>query len=181
MHYALGDYVLDITQNAIEAGAGRVRVELAESDEAVSVVVSDDGIGMTEEELARALDPFYTDGKKHARRKVGLGLPFLVQATRQAGGSFRIESRKGEGTTVAFSFPTGNVDSPPLGDIPELFRAILCFPGGHEMEIRRTRTSSRGDLAYELARSELAEALGGLERADSLALLRDFIVSQEED
>ncbi|MBL8966057.1 MAG: ATP-binding protein [Spirochaetaceae bacterium] len=181
MHYALEDYVLDIAQNAVEAGAGLVGVEVDETDEAVSVAITDDGVGMTEEEVARALDPFYTDGKKHAKRKVGLGLPFLVQAARQAEGSFGIESRKGEGTRVSFSFPKGNVDAPPVGDLPGLFRSILCLPGAHEMTIRRTRTSKSGDLSYELSRKELAEALGGLERGDSLAMLRDFLVSQEED
>ncbi|HOX48159.1 MAG TPA: sensor histidine kinase, partial [Spirochaetales bacterium] len=80
MHYSLGDYVLDIAQNAVESGAGTVRIDFAETEESFSVAVADDGVGMAEEELARALDPFYTDGKKHARRKVGLGLPFLVQA-----------------------------------------------------------------------------------------------------
>ena len=180
MHYSLGDYVLDIAQNAVESGAGTVRIDFAETEESFSVAVADDGVGMAEEELARALDPFYTDGKKHARRKVGLGLPFLVQATRQAEGSFRIESEKGKGTTVRFGFPKGNVDAPPLGDLPGLFRAALCLPGSHEMTIRRTRSSPEGSLSYELSRSELSEALGGLERADSLALLLGFLASQEE-
>jgi hypothetical protein len=39
---------------------------------------------MTAEELQRALDPFHTDGIKHPHRKVGLGLPFLVQTAEHA-------------------------------------------------------------------------------------------------
>jgi hypothetical protein len=35
--------------------------------------------------------------------------------------------------------------------------------------------------SYELKRSELAEAVGGLERASSLALLKDYLVSMECD
>jgi hypothetical protein len=177
MHYGLGDYVLDIAQNAVEAGSGEVVVELDESDAGFRVAVSDDGRGMTEEERARALDPFFTDGTKHAKRKVGLGLPFLVQAVELSGGRWSIESEKGAGTKVEFSFPAANVDSPPTGDVPSLILGLLCLPDCREMIVRRS--GPRG--SYELKRSELAEALGGLERASSLALLKEYLASMEDD
>ena len=182
MHFALCDYVLDIAQNAVEAGPREVRVDFIETGGAYRVSVSDDGRGMSPEERERALDPFYSDGTKHARRKVGLGLPFLAQAAEQAGGEWSIETERGRGTTVAFSCPKGNVDCPPPGDVPGLFLAALCLPGGHEMVIRRARPDAGGGSSeYELRRSELAEAVGGLERASSLALLREYLESQEEN
>jgi hypothetical protein len=177
LHYALGDYVLDIAQNAVEAAPREVVVELGESEEGFRVAVRDDGRGMTAEERARALDPFYTDGTKHAGRKVGLGLPFLAQAVELAGGRWSLESEKGAGTKVEFDFPAASVDSPPSGDIPSLILGLLCLPGGHEMMVRRS--GKRG--SYELKRSELADAVGGLERASSLALLKDYLVSMEYD
>jgi hypothetical protein len=179
MHYALCDFVLDIVQNSIEAGSCTVRLDFDESERRYSVRVTDDGCGMTESQKARALDPFYTDGTKHAKRRVGLGLPFLVQAVEQAGGTFSIESAKGLGTRVAFGFPKDNVDCPPLGDLTGLFRAALCFPGDHEMLISRKKPGR--DEAYELTRSELAEAIGDLERVSSLVMLGDFLESQEEE
>ena len=180
MHYALGDYVLDIAQNAVEAGSTKVYLLVDEEETGTKVVVEDDGAGMSDEELKRALDPFYTDGRKHAGRKVGLGLPFLVQATEQAGGDFGIKSEKGRGTRVSFRFPLSNVDSPPMGDIPGLFLSLLCLPGGHEMIIERRKAGASG-FRYRLTRSELSEAVGGLEKASSLALLREYLASQEED
>jgi hypothetical protein len=181
MHYALGDYVLDITQNAVEAGSAEVRVDFDETDDETSVIIDDDGCGMGGDELARALDPFYTDGKKHAARHVGLGLPFLKQATEQANGKFSIVSEKGKGTRVAFSFPKDNVDTPPLEDIPGLFLSLLCLPGEHELVIRRTRGRGERLLRYELSRRALSEAVGGLERGDSLSLLMKYLASQEEE
>jgi DNA mismatch repair ATPase MutL len=80
VHFTIGDYVLDIAQNAIEAGARTIVVELDEKADCTSVRVTDDGCGMSEDEKTRALDPFYTDGIKHKNRRVGLGIPFLVQA-----------------------------------------------------------------------------------------------------
>ncbi len=177
MHYSLGDYVLDIAQNAVEAGSSEVTVELDESADRFRVSVEDDGRGMTAEERARALDPFYTDGTKHAKRRVGLGLPFLVQAVELAGGSWGIESTKGVGTRVDFSFPTANVDCPPTGDLPSLLLCLVCLPGEHELIVRREGPQG----SYELKRSELAEAVGGLERGSSLALLKDYLVSLEGD
>ena len=177
MHHGLGDYVLDIAQNAVEAGSGYVVVDLDESGEAFRVSVIDDGRGMTAEERVRALDPFYSDGSKHKKRKVGLGLPFLVQAVELAGGNWAIESEKGRGTKVEFSFPAASVDSPPSGDIPSLLLGLLCLPGSHEMTVRRG--SQRG--SYELRRSEISEAVGGLERASSLALLKEYLASMECD
>ena len=181
MHYALGDYVLDIAQNAVEAGSTEVRIDFDETDDETSAVIDDNGCGMGDEELARALDPFYSDGKKHAARRVGLGLPFLKQATEQANGEFSIVSEKGKGTRVAFSFPKDNVDTPPLEDIPGLFLSLLCLPGEHELLIRRSREGGGRLLRYELSRRALSEAAGGLERGDSLSLLRKYLASQEED
>ncbi len=179
MHYALCDFVLDIVQNAIEAKASLVRLDFDESERWYSVTVTDNGVGMTESQRERALDPFYTDGVKHAKRKVGLGLPFLVQAVEQAGGDFSLESEKGSGTKVSFRFPKDSVDCPPLGDLAGLFQAVLCFPGDYEMSIVRKKPGR--DEAYSVTRSELAGALGDLERVSSLVMLRDFLESQEED
>jgi hypothetical protein len=177
VHYELGDYVLDIAQNAVEAGSREVTIELEESEEQFRAAVRDDGRGMTTEQRARALDPFYTDGIKHAGRKVGLGLPFLVQAVELAGGRWSLESEAGVGTDVEFAFPAESVDSPPAGDMASLILGLLCLPGTHEMIVRRS--GPRG--SYELRRSELAEAVGGLERASSLALLKEYLASMESD
>ena len=177
MHYALVDYVLDIAQNAVEAGSSEVVVGLDETEAGFRVAIRDNGRGMTEEEKARALDPFYTDGTKHAKRKVGLGLPFLAEAIELAGGEWTLESEKGAGTKVEFDFPSASVDSPPVGDVPSLVFGLFCLPGGHEMIVRRSGPHG----SYELKRSELAEAVGGLERASSLALLKDYLVSMESD
>lgn len=181
MHFAIVDFVADIAQNAVESGALNVAVEIEEEPDTVRVRVTDDGCGMDEAERARAMDPFRSGGAKHPGRKVGLGLPFLVQAIEQNGGMFSLESGKGRGSKVEFRFDRRQVDCPPMGDLLGLFLSTLCLQGGHEMTIRRTRRSAaaEADLDYVLSRRELSEALGGLERASSLCLLKEYLESQE--
>jgi hypothetical protein len=182
MHFAISDYVLDIVQNACESGAANVALRFEETEERIDIVVVDDGKGMDSAGVERALDPFRSGGAKHPGRKVGLGLPFLEQATKQAGGSLHIESENGRGTKVSFGFSLAEIDCPPIGDVPGLFLAALCFPGSHEMEIERGfRRNGMERVAYRISKSELMSALEDLERVSSLALLKEFLVSQEVD
>jgi len=136
---------------------------------------------MDSEELKRAQDPFYTDGIKHPNRKVGLGLPFLIQTAQQSGGGWEIKSDKGNGTRVCAWFNTKNIDTPPAGDIPGTFRTVLLFPGPREMHIKRTLENDKGGLDYEIKKTEISEALGGLDDAQSLLLLDQYLHSMEEE
>jgi hypothetical protein len=135
---------------------------------------------MSADEIKRALDPFVTDGIKHPRRKVGLGLPFLIQTAEQSGGGWDIKSEKGKGTTVSAWFDGANVDMPPVGDIPGMFRSVLMFQGPEEIHITRFR-GGEGGPSYELRKTELSEALGGLDDTGSLVLLDQYLRSLEED
>ncbi len=176
MHYAIVDFLIDIAQNSCEAGAGLVDIRIDEDEAGIDISVRDNGKGMDASELARAVDPFVTDGIKHPGRKVGLGLPFLKQAAEQGGGRFSIVSEKGRGTEVAFRFDKGNLDCPPLGDLPGALLSVLCMPGARELNISRRR----GLHSYKLSKSELVDALGSLEEVSSLALLKHYLQSQEE-
>jgi len=180
MHFTLTDLVTDITQNAVEAGAQSVELDVIESSAGNSgefrFLVKDNGKGMTKEELKRALDPFVTDGVKHPNRKVGLGLPFLIQTAEQSGGGWDVQSEKGQGTTVTAWFDKGNVDIPPIGDIPGMFRTIMMFDSKAEIIIRRKQNGNE----YEICKSEIAEAIGGFEDAGALVLLKDYLISLEE-
>jgi hypothetical protein len=178
LHFTLSDFLLDLTQNSVEAGASRIMVRLVQAGGAIEVAIEDNGKGMDEETLARVRDPFFTDGKKHAKRRVGLGIPFLVQALEQVDGKYSLESVPGKGTSLRFSFPMDHVDTPQMGDLPGFFLSALCFEGDYELVIQR-RDAYR-DLDYELTRSGLVEAAGDLHDAASLILVRRFLESQEE-
>ena len=189
MHFTLADLITDITQNGAEAGADLVELEVSETvgppgKGEFRFTVKDNGKGMTARELALAQDPFVTDGVKHPRRKVGLGLPFLIQTAEQSGGGWNMESVKRPaepaGTTVSAWFDLGNLDTPPMGDVPGMLRTVLLFNGPVEMVIRRFRETPQGRVDYELRKTELIDALGDLEDLQSLLLLDKYVRSLEE-
>ncbi|MDR1388852.1 MAG: ATP-binding protein [Treponema sp.] len=184
MHFTLGDLIADITQNAAESGARQVELDVRETaggTEEFRFTVKDNGRGMDKAALERAVDPFVTDGVKHPGRKVGLGIPFLIQTALQSGGGWDIKSDQGQGTTVSAWFDLANVDTPPLGDIPGLFRTALLFSGPDEIIIRRLLERGGKKREYEIKKTELTEALGGLEDAASLILLGKYLHSFEEE
>ncbi len=176
MHASLCDQLADLVQNSLEAGAHRIEVLIDEQTGSLEMRVVDDGAGMSKEACRRALSPFYTDGKKHASRRVGLGLPFLKQVVDATGGELEIESEEGQGTTVWFRLMNNHVDCPPLGDLASCVVGMMTFDGAYELMVERRRHASR----YRVSRGELAEALGELETATSLALARQYVASNEE-
>jgi CheY-like chemotaxis protein len=106
--------LLNLVINARDAmpGGGRIvlhgsnhvvgtdRTELP-AGEYVLLAISDTGHGMSEEVMARALDPFYTT--KGVGKGSGMGLPQAYGFARQNGGTLLLESRPGKGTTVRMS------------------------------------------------------------------------------
>ncbi len=181
MHICIDDYLLDIVQNSFEADSRRVELVVDQTEDRVSCKVRDNGKGMDAEVQKRVLDPFYTDGKKHAKRKVGLGLPFLVQACEACEGTFALHSEVGVGTTVEFSFNMAHLDAPPLGDLCATFVILLAHPLAKGFVIKRTIRTAKGSGSYLLDKQELEEVLGSLDTSGTLNLLKQYVASQEED
>src|SRR6185312_4383884 len=73
------------------------------SGQYVSLCVTDSGIGMPPDVIARAFDPFFTT--KPIGQGTGLGLSMIYGFTRQSGGHARIYSEVGSGTTVRLYLP----------------------------------------------------------------------------
>ena len=98
--------LVNLISNAIEASqAGdsvTVRAELA-SEEAVRVLVEDSGCGMSKEEAEHVFDPFFSTRKDAGG--TGLGLSIVHGIVEEHGGTIRVESRPGEGSTFTLELP----------------------------------------------------------------------------
>jgi anti-sigma regulatory factor (Ser/Thr protein kinase) len=117
-------HLLDMIQNAVEAGASRIKITIDENLEADTLFmeVQDNGKGMSEDQIAKARNPFFTTRKT---RHVGLGLPLLMEACRRCDGDLNIRSKPGRGTTIRATFRHSHIDRAPIGDIPSALLAAL--------------------------------------------------------
>jgi PAS domain S-box-containing protein len=93
----------NLVKNAMEAmqSGGKLRVLARSDDEFVYVQFIDTGSGISEDELSRILQPYYTTKKEGH----GLGMMIVQRIMRDHGGQLGIESRKGEGTAITLQFP----------------------------------------------------------------------------
>lgn len=85
--------VISIEAVALFKGSAQPMVELR---------VSDNGVGMTPETMRRAFDPFFTTKSTGLG---GVGLPMVKRFVQEAGGSVKIQSEPGIGTTVMLRLP----------------------------------------------------------------------------
>jgi len=117
-------HILDIAENSISASAKRIEIRIDEDQakDLLTIEIKDDGKGMNEHALQKALDPFFTTRKT---RKVGLGLSFLAQAAKESGGKIKLNSKPHEGTTVKATFRLSHPDCKPMGDINETIRTLV--------------------------------------------------------
>ncbi|MBQ6621669.1 MAG: ATP-binding protein [Mogibacterium sp.] len=116
--------VIDIARNSVRAEASLVEIAISVNSHTheLTLRISDDGKGMTPEQLASVEDPFFTSRKT---RSVGLGIPFLKQAAEITGGTFHIDSQVGVGTNVIATFRQDNIDCMPLGDINSSIHTLV--------------------------------------------------------
>lgn len=118
--------VLDVAENSTRAGASLVEITVQTDTrtDRMTITIQDDGCGMTEEQLSRVTDPFFTS---RTTRKVGLGVPFFKLAAESTGGAFSIQSETGKGTLVTAVFVLSHIDRMPLGDITTTIHTLVVY------------------------------------------------------
>jgi signal transduction histidine kinase len=97
--------LLNLVSNAVDAmpDGGRLSVAARPDGDGVALVVADSGAGIPPDDLSRVFEPLYTT--KPPGKGTGLGLPILREIVEAHGGTVRLESRPGEGTTAVVRLP----------------------------------------------------------------------------
>ncbi len=149
-------HILDIAENSVRAGAKTVCISIAEDRTAdrLKIVIEDNGMGMSETVLKKAMDPFYTSKKV---RRVGLGLPLLAEAAERAGGKFELRSQEGVGTRVAVEFQLGHIDRQPLGDLTGVLLTLIAGNAGVDFVYRHHRDGRLFILDTRKIRREIGD------------------------
>lgn len=144
--------VLDIAKNSVKAKATLIDISLREAGNKLTLTITDDGCGMKPEVVATVMNPFYTT---RTTRKVGMGIPLLMLAAEQTGGTVTIESRHEEthptdhGTVVTATFFTDHIDFTPIGDLVASIETLIMgspeidFTFVHNMNGRQVTLDTR--------------------------------------
>lgn len=151
--------ILDITENSVKAGSTLTEIYIDESAETLTIVIKDNGCGMTKEVVNSVTNPFYTT---RTTRKIGMGLPLIKLEAEQTGGSLSIESKtagedeKEHGTTVTAVFNKQHIDFIPLGDV--VSTVVTLIQGHEEVDFVFTHLLPSG-YKVELDTRELRDVL----------------------
>lgn len=151
--------ILDIAMNSVKAKAKNILIKLVETDETLTLVIQDNGYGMSEETVQNVINPFYTT---RTTRNVGLGVPLLKLAAEQTGGGIEIQSVSendnpdSHGTTITAEFFKNHLDFTPLGDVISTVTTLI--QGNPEIEWRFVHEIN--GQSVELDTRELREILG---------------------
>ena len=176
----LENALLNLCINARDAMAegGRITIETANKwldrpaaikheipeGQYLSLCVTDTGIGMPPEVIARVFEPFFTT--KPIGEGTGLGLSMIYGFARQSGGQVRIYSEVGQGTTVCLYLPRhyGETDEDDVvGRLSEVARAAqgeTVLIVDDEPSVRMLVTEVLEDLGYTAI--EAADSVAGL-------------------
>jgi anti-sigma regulatory factor (Ser/Thr protein kinase) len=149
--------VLDVAENSMRAQAKNVTIKVIEDSAAdkLTILIEDDGCGMSEEQVAQVTDPFFTT---RTTRKVGLGVPLFKMAAEMSGGDFSITSKPGVGTKTCATFGLTNIDRMPLGDMASTMQLLIC---SHE-DVNVMYTHIVDGREFFVSTDQLKEVLDGV-------------------
>ena len=121
----------------------------------VHISVKDTGVGMSRETLARAFEPFFTT--KEFGKGSGLGLSQVYGLARQSGGTVRVQSELGGGTTVGLLMPRARAATavsadpiPPPRPQPRSSAELILLVDD-DADVRQVSVDMLRDLGYEVA------------------------------
>jgi hypothetical protein len=175
-------HILDVAENAIQAGACHVKLSIVENlyaDQLV-ITVQDDGRGMDAETAARVRDPFFTT---RSTRHVGLGIPLFAAAAARCAGGLEIQSALGKGTTVTATFQHSHIDRAPLGDMSSTLMCILMRREDLTLDYRHCIVKGSSERIFELDTGQIKDQLGDvpLSHPEVRKWLGEFVAQGEQD
>ncbi len=107
--HLLFEVIYNLCDNAVKytPDGGKVKVDISEAENDVTLTVSDNGIGIAPEHHARIFERFYRVDKSHSKKSggTGLGLSIVKHAVSYHNGKISVQSEENKGTAVTVILP----------------------------------------------------------------------------
>jgi hypothetical protein len=183
----LEQVLLNLAVNARDAMTGRGgkltiatrTVVTSDRASAVELSVSDTGAGMTDDVRERAFEPFFTT--KEPGKGTGLGLSTVYGIVNQSGGTIRVDSAPGRGTSFTIALPAsemvggGEAQTSDEGELPRGTETVLIVEDAEDVRILARRTLQERGYTVLVARdAQEAIEIAGARPVD--LLLTDIVM-----
>ncbi|PGM55543.1 HAMP domain-containing sensor histidine kinase [Bacillus sp. AFS053548] len=98
---------INLLQNAIKFSniAGYIKVDILELDHTIHVLISDNGLGISKEDIERIFERFYQADRSRNKKGTGLGLSIVQKIMEIHHGKIEVESVVGKGTSFTIILP----------------------------------------------------------------------------
>ncbi|WP_264081964.1 histidine kinase famiy protein [Pseudomonas khorasanensis] len=149
----------------------------------VCIAIADNGAGIAAQHLEKVMEPFFTT--KEEGNGAGLGLSMVYGFVKQSGGTVRIESTPGLGTTVRLFFPADDnqlwESGAPSGSekLRGTERILIVEDRAEVAELARLVLSDHGYRTETAA--DAAQALAMLDSGDYELVFTDLVMPGEMD
>ncbi|MGD9568474.1 MAG: ATP-binding protein [Sedimentibacter sp.] len=165
-------HILDIVMNSVKAKATLIEIFIEDNiiDNFLKITIKDNGIGMSNETIKLATDPFFTT---RTTRSIGLGLPMLKENCERCNGYLRINSKLGEGTTIECCFERNNIDRAPLGNMGDTIMTIINSLNNCELLYNHVSGGGKFNLNTEEVKVVLDG--GSINDSEVLLWLKDYV------
>ncbi len=160
-----GGHLLIETRNSVfpdSRVASKVPLGKVPAGEYMGLFVTDTGVGMPPDVIARAFDPFFTT--KPTGEGTGLGLSMIYGFVRQSGGHVLLSSEEGQGTMVSIYLPrhlgvadgVGEVDAETMPPQAEAGAVVLLVED--ELAVRMVVVEVLADLGYTVLEADNSQS-----------------------
>lgn len=186
--------VLNLAVNASDAmsGGGTLKIDVTErtlsegeigelaAGRFIRLAVADTGTGMDDATLQRAIEPFYTT--KRPGEGTGLGLSMVHGLAAQSGGTLRLVSSPGNGTTAEVWLPMSEDEADPLTiahpAVPPQPRTTVILLVDDEELVRRATADMLREIGHEVVEAASGSAALKMiaERPEIEILVTDYLM-----
>ena len=165
-------HILDIVMNSIKAKATLIDIFIVDSikNNCLKIIIKDNGIGMDNEMIKVAANPFFTT---RTTRSVGLGLSMLKENCERCNGYLSINSKLGEGTIVECCFERNNIDRAPLGNMGDTILTIINSL--EECELLYNHITDEGSFTLSTVEVKGILDVSSINNSEILLWIKDYV------